>query len=211
MIGILGERIKDQRFLRLIRKFLKAGYLEDWQYHKTYSGTPQGGIISPILANIYLDKLDCFMAKLKKEFDLGKRRKTTSKANYYAGAMTKLRKRLSAAESAEEREHLQKEIRKVELERQKYPNGDPFDHNFKRLQYTRYADDFLVGVIGGKEDALKIKAQIKEFVFSALRLELSEEKTLITNSEKRAGFCTAQSAWKCLWKLCGKSCWNIMP
>ena len=72
MIGILSERIKDQRFLRLIRKFLKAGYLEDWQYHKTYSGTPQGSIISPILANIYLDRLDCFMEKLKKKFDSGK-------------------------------------------------------------------------------------------------------------------------------------------
>ena len=58
MVDILTERIKDERFLRLIRKFMKAGYLEEWQYHNTYSGTPQGGIISPILANIYLDKLD---------------------------------------------------------------------------------------------------------------------------------------------------------
>lgn len=188
MIGILGERIKDQRFLRLIRKFLKAGYLEDWQYHKTYSGTPQGGIISPILANIYLDKLDCFMEKLKKEFDLGKQRKTTFEANYFTRIMSKLRKQFNSAERMEERERLQKEIRKIELERQKYPHTDPFDPSFKRLQYTRYADDFLVGVIGSKEDALRIKAQIKEFVSSALRLELSEEKTLITNSEKRARF-----------------------
>lgn len=74
MIHILAERIKDERFLRLIRKFLKAGYLEDWVYHNTYSGTPQGGIISPILANIYLDKLDCFVEKLKAEFDLGAQR-----------------------------------------------------------------------------------------------------------------------------------------
>lgn len=188
MIGILGERIKDQRFLRLIRKFLKAGYLEDWQYHKTYSGTPQGGIISPILANIYLDKLDCFMDKLKKDFDLGKQRKSTSQANYYTKIMTELRKQLKAAESAEETKRLQKEICKIELERQKYPYTDPFDSHFKRLQYTRYADDFLVGVIGSKEDAMRIKAQIKAFVSSALKLELSEEKTLITNSEKRARF-----------------------
>ncbi len=188
MIGILSERIKDQRFLRLIRKFLKAGYLEDRQYHKTYSGTPQGGIISPILANIYLDKLDCFMEKLKKKFDSVKQRKSTPQANYYAKIMTELRKQLKTAKGVEETEQLQKEIRKVELERQKYPHTDPFDPNFKRLQYTRYADDFLVGVIGSKEDALRIKAQIKEFVFHALNLELSEEKTLITNSEKRARF-----------------------
>lgn len=60
MVEILAERIHDQKFLRLIRKFLRAGYLEDWTFHNTYSGTPQGGIISPILANIYLDKLDWY-------------------------------------------------------------------------------------------------------------------------------------------------------
>src|SRR6185437_2221917 len=56
LMEILRDRIEDDRFLRLIRKFLNAGYVEDWVFHKTYSGTPQGGIISPILANIYLDK-----------------------------------------------------------------------------------------------------------------------------------------------------------
>lgn len=75
MIEILSDRIKDERFLRLIRKFLKAGYLEDWKYHNTYSGTPQGGIISPILANIYLDRLDKFMIKLKNSFNKGKSEK----------------------------------------------------------------------------------------------------------------------------------------
>lgn len=75
LIKILSERIKDERFLRLIRKFLKAGYLEEWRFHNTYSGTPQGGIISPILANIYLDKLDKFMEKLQTEFNCGERRK----------------------------------------------------------------------------------------------------------------------------------------
>ncbi len=61
MIGILRKRIKDERFLRLIRKFLNAGYMEDNQVHQSYSGTPQGGIISPILANIYLDQFDKYM------------------------------------------------------------------------------------------------------------------------------------------------------
>ncbi len=61
LIDILKERISDERFIRLIRKFLKAGYLEQWQFHGTYSGMPQGGIISPILANIYFDKLDKYM------------------------------------------------------------------------------------------------------------------------------------------------------
>ena len=58
---ILAEKIHDNRFLRLIRNMLKAGYLEDWEYHDTLSGVPQGGLVSPILSNIYLDKLDEFV------------------------------------------------------------------------------------------------------------------------------------------------------
>lgn len=54
LVGLIHSKIKDARLIKLIYKFLKAGYLEDWKYHKTYSGTPQGGIISPLLANIYL-------------------------------------------------------------------------------------------------------------------------------------------------------------
>lgn len=53
LVDILRRRIKDEHFLGLIWKFLKAGYVEDWKYHNTYSGTPQGSIISPILANVY--------------------------------------------------------------------------------------------------------------------------------------------------------------
>ena len=55
LLDILREKIDDDRFINLIRKFLTAGYMENWQYHKTYSGTPQGSVISPILTNIYLD------------------------------------------------------------------------------------------------------------------------------------------------------------
>ena len=73
LIDILKERISDERFIRLIRKFLKAGYLEQWQFHGTYSGMPQGGIISPILANIYLDKLDKYMKEYAAGFDRGNR------------------------------------------------------------------------------------------------------------------------------------------
>ena len=69
LVGLINSKIKDARMMKLIYKFLKAGYLEDWKYHKTYSGTPQGGIISPLLANIYLHELDRFVMKLKSEFD----------------------------------------------------------------------------------------------------------------------------------------------
>lgn len=189
MVEILAERIHDQKFLRLIRKFLRAGYLEDWTFHNTYSGTPQGGIISPILANIYLDKLDWYMEQLKAGFDRGKKRKTTFLANYYARNTTRLRKELRETQNPEEREQrIAQELRRMELERQTVPYFEPFDPNYRRLQYVRYADDFLIGVIGSKEDALEIKRKVREFTGSVLHLELSEEKTLITHSAKRARF-----------------------
>jgi group II intron reverse transcriptase/maturase len=63
LMEILAEKISDNRFLRLIRNMLKAGYMEDWQYHETLSGTPQGGVLSPLLSNIYLNKLDEFVER----------------------------------------------------------------------------------------------------------------------------------------------------
>ena len=60
-MSILRDKIQDNRFLRLIENLLKAGYCEQWKYHSTLSGTPQGSIVSPILANIYLDKFDKFI------------------------------------------------------------------------------------------------------------------------------------------------------
>jgi len=188
MIGILAEHIKDERFLRLIRKFLKAGYLEDWQYHNTYSGTPQGGIISPILANIYLDKLDRYMEELKKRFDKGAERTVYPETYELEKKRGVLAKKLRNTNSEEEKQMLTEKIREIDRKKLMIPYSDPFDTSFKRLQYVRYADDFLIGVIGSKEDAIAIKEQVKAFVADMLILELSDEKTLITHSEKRARF-----------------------
>lgn len=188
MIGILAEHIKDERFLRLIRKFLKAGYLEDWQYHNTYSGTPQGGIISPILANIYLDKLDRYMEELKKRFDKGAERAVYPETYELEKKRGVLAKKLRNTNSVEEKQVLTEKIREIDRKKLTMPYSDPFDTSFKRLQYVRYADDFLIGVIGSKEDAIAIKEQVKAFVADTLILELSDEKTLITHSEKSARF-----------------------
>ena len=98
LIGILGERIIDERFLRLIRKFLNAGYIEDWKFHNTYSGTPQGGIISPILANIYLDKFDKYMADYIQSFDKGGKKRVK---NHEYGLITDRKRRLIAKLKAE--------------------------------------------------------------------------------------------------------------
>ena len=188
MVDILAERIKDERFLRLIRKFLKAGYLEEWQYHNTYSGTPQGGIISPILANIYLDKLDRYMEELKMRFDKGAERAVYPETYELEKKRGVLAKKLRNVVTEEERQTLSEKIREIDRRKLTMPYSDPFDTSFKRLQYVRYADDFLVGVIGSKEDAIAVKEQVKAFIADTLHLELSDEKTLITHSEKKARF-----------------------
>lgn len=74
LIDTLRERISDERFLRLVRKFLNAGYVDNWKYNRTYSGTPQGGIISPILANIYLDKFDKYINEYIERFNKGEKK-----------------------------------------------------------------------------------------------------------------------------------------
>ena len=145
MVSILAEKIHDERFLRLIRKFLKAGYLEDWQFHNTYSGTPQGGIISPILANIYLDKLDKFMKNLKRDFDKGTKRRANPQMTAILRQKKKLLTLLEAAESEEEKVTLETQLKAVEQAKYSVPYTDPFDSEMKRLQYVRYADDFIIG------------------------------------------------------------------
>ncbi len=188
MIRILEKRISDNRFLRLIRKFLNAGYLEDWQYHKTYSGTPQGGIISPILANIYLDEFDKFMQKYKDKFNKGKERKRNSEYRKLEVQRGNLVKKLNACVDEVVKEQIVEQIREIEKTRNNVPYGVAMDEDYRRLQYVRYADDFLVGIIGNKYDCKRAKEDIKSFMAETLLLELSGEKTLITNAQKPAKF-----------------------
>jgi len=188
LINILRERIADDRFIRLIRKFLNAGYVEDWVFHKSYSGTPQGGIISPILANIYLDKLDKYMKEYATKFDMGESRKQTSESAKIGTKKIRLVNKLKITNDENERKQLISQIRQLEQERVMIPYGKEMDSSYKRLKYVRYADDFLVGIIGSMEDCKRIKEDIKTFLHDTLQLELSEEKTLITHSENAAKF-----------------------
>ena len=187
LIGILKERIADERFIRLIRKFLKAGYIEDWVFHKTYSGTPQGGIISPILANIYLDKLDKYMKEYAEKFDKGIKRKMNPEYKRYSGKIWWLGTKLKKTENEVTRKELITAIRCIQKKRL-IPSVDEMDENYKRIKYVRYADDFIIGVIGSKADSETIKEDIKNFLYDKLKLTLSEEKTLITHGNKHAKF-----------------------
>jgi len=171
LINILAEKIKDNRFLRLIQNLLSTGYMEQWTYNRTYSGTPQGGVLSPLLANIYLDKLDQYAEECTEAFNKGERRAQ----NLEYQRLNNRRFRAKAKGDRVKAKAFMKEMRRL-------PAIDPSDPNFKRAWYIRYADDFLIGVIGTKSDALELKRRIGEFLHDRLKLKLSEEKTLITNA-----------------------------
>lgn len=187
---LLRKTIKDEKFINLIWKFLKAGYTEDWKFNNTYSGTPQGGIISPILANIYLHELDKFMEELKGTLNRGKRRKNNPEYHSLNNKIWNRNKKLREQKlSEEEANQVKNEIKELSRQREKLSSEDPMDENFKRLQYVRYADDFVVAVIGSKDFAMQIRDKIANFLSRTLSLELSMEKTLITHANsKRISF-----------------------
>jgi len=184
LIEILQRKIKDSRFINVIRSFLKAGYMEDWKYHQTYSGCPQGGILSPILANIYLNELDNEIAKIKQAFDKPATRKITPEHSSLSAKLFKRRKKLKSA-TGEQRTALLSEIHDLEEQYRKTPSKMQDD---KKVSYVRYADDFLIAVNGNKEDCVKLKEQLAKFLFDEYKLTLSKDKTLITHSSERVRF-----------------------
>lgn len=188
LISILRERISDERFLRLIRKFLNAGYVEDWKYNKTYSGTPQGGIISPILANIYLDKFDKYIKEYAAKFRKGDRRSINPEYWRLNNKKNRLKQKLQKTSDEQMRKSYLYEIAQLSKQMLSTPHKDAMDADFRRLQYVRYADDFLISVIGSKAECETIKADITQFMREQLKLELSDEKTLITHAQDKAKF-----------------------
>ena len=176
MVKILAEKIHDNRFLRLIANMLKAGYLEDWQYHETLSGCPQGGVVSPILSNIYLDKLDKFVEQvLIPEYTRGDHRKKNLEYQ-------RLNDRRQLARKHGDRAAARDALRRMRV----VPCGDPMDPGYRRLRYCRYADDELLGFTGPKAEAEEIKDRLAAFLRDELALELSAGKTLITHARTRA-------------------------
>ena len=177
LLNILRERFHDNRFIRLLEGLLKAGYCEDWKFRPTLSGTPQGGIVSPILANIYLDRLDKFIEKLLPEYNRGNLRQPNKLYRCLVNKVYRRRKQEKTKEAAS----LSKELDAMRLASQEV--NDP---SYRRLRYIRYADDFLLGFTGTKREAAEIVARIREWTAENLELELSAEKTLITHATKEA-------------------------
>jgi len=191
LLDLLRKRINDEDFLRLIKRMLTAGFMEDWTWHPTYSGTPQGGVISPLLANVYLHELDEHTASLKAKFDKGRGRRITPEYRQQSKLLEKHRRHVKALRSigAEEaaQEHLEV-IRELHAALIEMPCVDPFDPGFKRLLYIRYADDFLIGILGSKQDAANVMAEVTAFLKSQLKLDVSEEKSGIHRAAEGTSF-----------------------
>ena len=176
LLSVLGEKLHDNRFLRLLKYLLKAGYVEDWQYGRTLSGTPQGGIVSPILANVYLDRLDKYVENMliPAHTDGSDRRDNREYTRLLKQAAYQ-RKRGNHAKALQLRKQMQQ-----------LPSRDPYDPGYRRLRYVRYADDFVLGFIGPKAEAEQIKESLETFLRDSLKLELSREKTHITHATSQA-------------------------
>lgn len=176
LLGILGEKIHDNRFLRLVQNMLRAGYLEDWVWNATLSGAPQGGVASPVLSNIYLDRLDRFVETvLIPEYTRGVLRTPNPEYEEVSDAIKRARRRGDQAA-----------LRQLRRQRHSLPSKDPRDPGYRRLRYCRYADDHLLGFTGPKAEAEEIKQRLAQFLRDDLKLELSEDKTLITHARTGA-------------------------
>jgi group II intron reverse transcriptase/maturase len=179
MLSILAEKIRDNRFLRLLRNMLRAGYLEDWRWGATLSGVPQGGIASPVLSSIYLHKLDVFVETvLIPEYTRGRLRARNPEYRKVEHAIAAARRKGDRAQ-----------VRSLYRRLHGLPSQDPRDPGYRRLRYCRYADDTLLGFAGPKAEAEEIKEKLAAFLREDLKLELSPGKTLITHARtQRARF-----------------------
>ena len=176
IISALAEHIQDGRFLGLVKKLLDAGYMEDWKLNKTFSGVPQGSILSPVLSNILLSKLDRFVEmELMPQYNKGKKRRENQAYQRLTKCARRLRKK-GQMEAA----------KKIKQQAQKLPSIDPQDPDYRRLRYCRYADDFALAFVGPKDEAEAIKQRLRTFLLEELKLNLSEEKTVITHTRDSA-------------------------
>ena len=172
LISTLSEKIHDGRFIRLVKQLLDAGYLEDWKFNQTLSGVPQGSVISPILSNILLNKLDQYVeTALIPQYTRGEKKQVNP-----------IYKRLTSKAENRFKRGLTKQGQQFRKAAQQLPSKDPQDPTYRRLRFCRYADDFALGFIGPKAEAEEIKRQLATFLREELKLSLSAEKTLITHA-----------------------------
>jgi group II intron reverse transcriptase/maturase len=193
LLNVLRKRIDDPKFIRLVKALLKAGYLENWIYHRTYSGTPQGGGASPILTNAYLHEIDQWIEAKREAFNQGQARAWNPAYRTIDSEVQKRRQKIARRQrkgltDTEEYKTLVTEAAALRKQRQHIPSLDPMDPNYRRLNYCRYADDLLLGVIGSKHDARQLLRELETFVNDELHLEFSPEKTRIRKADRCVEF-----------------------
>lgn len=185
LVNILQKKIDDVKFIQLINRMLRAGYLEQWKYNKTYSGVPQGSIVSPILANVYLNELDEFVQNLN--YNKGKKRTINLEYNRISNQKKRLRKRIKNLIERGTTNSLisseQEKLTELSRKQKSIPSHNLQEPDYRRLFYCRYADDWLIGLISPKEEAKLIRDKIEQFLKHKLNLELSAEKTAIRHAK----------------------------
>jgi RNA-directed DNA polymerase len=193
LITLLERKIDDRRFINLIKAMLKAGYVEDWVFHRTYSGAPQGGICSPIYANVVLHELDRFMEAMQASYHQGKWRRGNPPYQGYTDKIRRLRgfitrKQKDGESQSSEIQEMKRHIRELDAARKTIPSGDPLDVQYRRLRYCRYADDIAIGLIGPKDDARHVMDRVKRFLAEHLHLQTAEEKSGIYHATEGIRF-----------------------
>lgn len=185
LVNLLRKKIQDERFLNLIWKLLRAGYLDLQEGRKnSLAGTPQGGLASPILANVYLHALDEKVEEIRTRLERGKRKHANRLYHNLGERKRRLQKK--GATQTKVYHELVKQMRSL-------PAVEVNDPNFIRIKYLRYADDWLVGICGPRALAEQVKGELKNFLSDHLKLTLSEEKTRITHArEEQAQFLGTQ-------------------
>jgi group II intron reverse transcriptase/maturase len=188
ILKAVARRIADGKVLSLVSAFLKAGYMENWPYHRTYSGTPQGGVISPLRCNIFLHQLDEYMEALGANRVQTKQESNRRRSAAYRkvdGAIFRARRNLRRNPDRQTRRELLDKLEELEKEMRHTPRYETRHHT--KLGYVRYADDFVILVNGTKEEAIDYKNKVEGHL-TAMGLTLSEEKTRITHWEKPITF-----------------------
>lgn len=185
LISLLRKKIQDERFLNLIWKLLRAGYLDLQEArHDSLAGTPQGGIASPILANVYLHELDEKVEEIRTRLERGKKKRKNPLYHNLVERKRRLQKKGGTHTKA---------YRELVRQMRSMPAVEVNDPNFIRIKYLRYADDWLVGICGPRTLAEQVKEELKCFLHDHLKLTLSEEKTRITHArEEQAQFLGTQ-------------------
>lgn len=170
LLSLISKKVDDGRVIELIRRFLKAGYMEDCSFKESELGSPQGGVLSPLLANIYLNELDKFVEELRMEYERGGRKRDNPEFERLRSRWRRARK----SGRTEDARVLYKAMKHT-------PTTDAMDDSVVRVRYVRYADDWCVFIIGSKALAMEIKDRIEAFLKESLHLELSPTKTHVTN------------------------------